>query len=215
MKIDGAVSSAANTENQVRRGRRFSGMSYSRVAAGNSAWAVSGSRLQQLQTLQQLQSPETKENEKDAEETTSQNRSEAEKIYQAAIAGKGNPLENLREAPKVPYGNLAKDGVIIYNGVCFVCDEKTNSICLGDMTDTENVLNIPLSGGGQLKVNRANLGQLSKAAGMFSPEDLKRIMEAIHLDTKIQATEKEIDDMEASVGNGGKTAETDENLRES
>ena len=101
----------------------------------------------------------------------------------------------------MPYGYLAKDGVINYNGVCFVCDEKTNSICLGDMTDETKVLNIPLSGGGHLKVNRDSIGLLSKAAGMFTPEDLNLIMRAISEDTRIQAVQKEIEDEEASIGN--------------
>lgn len=56
--------------------------------------------------------------------------SEAEKVYLAAAAGGKNPAENIRQASKVPYGALARDGVITYNGVVFQCDEKTNSICL-------------------------------------------------------------------------------------
>ena len=129
-----------------------------------------------------------------------QDRPEAVKIYEAVKAGK-NPWEDMRKAPKYPYEHMAQDGIIDYNGVIFVCDEKTNSICLGDMTDEKNVLNIPLSGGGHLKVNRNSIGQLSKAAGMFTPEDLNLIMRAISLDTKLQETEKEIEDTEASVGN--------------
>ena len=101
-----------------------------------------------------------------------------------------------------PYSYLAnEDGVIEYNGVVFTCDEKTNSICLGDMTDEKNVLNIPLSGGGHLKVNRNSIGLLSKAAGMFSPEDMNLIMRAITQDAKIESVKKEIEDEEASVGN--------------
>ena len=65
------------------------------------------------------------------EETCGPVRSEAEKIYEAAKAGKENPYGNIRQASKVPYGYLAKDGIIEYNGVIFVCDEETNSICLG------------------------------------------------------------------------------------
>lgn len=79
-------------------------------------------------------------------------RSEAVKVYEEAFKGGENPLKNLRSAPKVPYGNLAKDGVIIYNGVLFTCDEKTNSICLGDVSDPKKTINITLSGGGHLKV---------------------------------------------------------------
>ncbi len=126
-------------------------------------------------------------------------RSEAERIYQAVVAGK-SAVESIRQAPSVPYGYLAKDGVITYNGVTFVCDEKTNSICLGYMDDKKQVLNIPLSGGGHLKVNRANLGDLAKAIGMFSPEDANRIMRAIHQDAKIQSVQQELEEMENSVG---------------
>ena len=123
----------------------------------------------------------------------------------------------MRECAKVPYGHLAKDGVIEYNGVVFVCDERTNSICLGDMTDEKNVLNIPLSGGGHLKVNRNSIGLLSKAAGMFSPEDLNLIMRAIAEDTKIQSVKKEIEDEEASIGNrlrGDEAIQADESAEE-
>lgn len=127
-------------------------------------------------------------------------RSEAYKIFEAASAGKDNPISNFRVASKVPYGYLAKDGVITYNGVTFVCDEKTNSICLGNMDDKRQVITVTLSGGGHLKVNRNNIGDLSKAVGMFSPKDMNLIMRAIAQDTKIQSVKKEIDDMENSIG---------------
>lgn len=128
-------------------------------------------------------------------------------------------ISSLRPAPKVPYGYLARDGVITYNGVQFTCDERKNSICLGDMTDPGQVINIPLSGGGHLKVNRNSLGTLSKAIGMFSPEDANRILRAIHLDTKIQSVQKEVEDLEDGIGeniasdNGaaGTEDKTDEN----
>lgn len=176
--------------------RRFSDMDSAAVSCGNSVWAQTGSRLQE-RTGGECE--EKTSGEEGGE--VSGDRSEAEKIYQAAVSGKPNPFGSIREAPKVPYGRLAKDGVIIYNGVCFVCDEETNSICLGDMTDKKKVLNIPLSGGGHLKVNRDSIGLLSKAAGMFKPEDLNLIMRAISEDTRIQAVQKEIEDEEASIGN--------------
>lgn len=184
--------------------RRFAGAGYSEAATmGNSAWSVLGSRVQEL---------EDKEADKKDPEAEAQPRSMAQKIYEAAVSGKGNPIAELRQPSKVPYGYLAKDGIIEYNGVCFVCDERTNSICLGDMTDEKQVLNIPLSGGGQLKVNRANIGQLSDAIGMFCPEDVNRILRAIAQDNKIQAMKEEIKDEEASVGGqlaeGGRTEET-------
>ena len=148
---------------------------------------------------------------------TPADRIEAAKVCETALGGGGQILNSVRTVPKVPYGYLAKDGVINYNGVVFTCDEKTNSICLGDVTDKKQVLNIPLSGGGHLKVNRENLGQLSKAIGMFSPEDVNLIMRAIHLDTKVQSVQKEVDDLEAGVGeqiaDGGST-ETDKKMEE-
>lgn len=52
-----------------------------------------------------------------------------------------------------------------------------------------------------MKVNRNNIGDLSRAAGMFSPEDLNLILRAIAKDTKIQSMKKEIEDEEANVGN--------------
>lgn len=132
---------------------------------------------------------------------TSAGRSEASLVCETACKGGSKAsLTNIRTVPKVPYGHLAKDGVITYNGVTFTCDEKTNSICLGDTSDKKNTINIPLSGGGHLKVNRANLRQLSKAIGMFSPEDVNRILRAIHLDTKVQSVQKEVEDLEAGVG---------------
>ena len=102
---------------------------------------------------------------------------------------------------KCPYSHLAKDGLIEYNGVIFVCDYKRNSICLGDMSNPQNVLNISLPSGGNLKVNVDNFGDLSKAAGMFSPADLNAIMRAIaqynHCTKKLnELDEEEIETVE-------------------
>ena len=108
-------------------------------------------------------------------------------IKEVLVARTGGTLD-------VPYGYLAKNGVIEYNGVIFVCDEIHNAICLGDMTDESKVLNIPLSEGGCLKVNRDNLNDLAKAISMFSPEDIKRIMEAIATDAKCQQMQQEMDE---------------------
>lgn len=180
----------------VIRGRRFgeNGYAEAMAAVGSSALSRADSRFWEL-------SEDKEDKGKRVGETdgAGEDRAEATRVYEAVTAGK-DPLEGLRQVAKVPYGYLAKDGVIEYNGVCFICDEKTNSICLGDMTDKTKVLNIPLSGGGCLKVNRANLGDLSKAIGMFSPEDVNRILRAIAQDTKIQSMKNELEDMEASVG---------------
>lgn len=113
---------------------------------------------------------------------------------------KNHLVEKRKEYDKVPYGFLAKDGVITYNGVTFICDERSNSITLGDVSDAKNVINIPLSSGGCLKVNRKNLGDLSKAIGMFSPEDVKRIMQAIATDAKLQQMKEEIEEDKESLG---------------
>lgn len=119
---------------------------------------------------------------------------EAVKIYEAAVAAKGNPIETIREMEKVPYGYLAKNGVIEYNGVIFQCDAKTNSICLGDVSDKKNTLVIPLAEGGCLKVNRDNLDELQNAIGMFSPEDVNRILRAIAQDNKAREVQLELEE---------------------
>ena len=111
---------------------------------------------------------------------------------------------------KVPYGEMAEDGVIEYNGVTFVCDYDHNRLTLGDTSNEKNCINIPLSGGGSLLVNRDNIDALSKAIGMFRPEDVKRILEALAKDNKIQQMKKELDDMENGddVDNSEEASET-------
>ena len=94
----------------------------------------------------------------------------------------------------VPYSYLAKDGIIDYKGVIFVCDEERRAICLGDTSNMNNCIRIGLSGGGCLIVNRANLGDLAAAIGMFSPEDVNLILRAIAEDAKIQQMKQQIDD---------------------
>ena len=98
-----------------------------------------------------------------------------------------------------PYGYLAKDGAIEYNGVVFACDPKTNSICLGDVSDPKKVLNVSLPSGGHLKMNINNFGDIPRAAGMFSPEDLNAIMRAIHQYNHCSRKLNEIDENEDEV----------------
>ena len=117
---------------------------------------------------------------------------EESNLKEVLVARTGGTLD-------VPYGYLAKNGVIEYNGVIFVCDEIHNAICLGDMTDESNVLSIPLSEGGCLKVNRDNIDDLAKAISMFSPEDIKKIMEAIATDAKCQQMQQEMDETQNSI----------------
>ncbi len=99
--------------------------------------------------------------------------------------------------PDCPYSYLADEfEVINYNGVQFQCDYNKNALCLGDISNEEEVLTIPLSEGGSLKVNRNNLDELAQAIGMFSPEDVKRILDAIATDAKLKSKQTEIDSME-------------------
>lgn len=101
--------------------------------------------------------------------------------------------------PAFPYEHLAKNGVISYHGVEFVCDAQKNAICLGDMSDQKNVLTIPLEGG-SLMVNRDSLGTLADVISMFSPEDINRIMRAIADDNKVQEAQEEIEEDTNSIG---------------
>lgn len=210
---DTGMDSAGSRGTSTIRGGRLSGKNYTdAVQKENSIWTQMSSRVLALAgeaeeeaknfrvTGAGEENPEAAVMEADGAEADRGKRSEAYKIFEAASAGKENPISNFRVASKVPYGHLAKDGVITYNGVTFVCDEKTNSICLGNVDDKSQVITVTLSGGGHLKVNRKNIGELSRAAGMFSPEDLNLIMRAIAQDTKIQSVKKEIDDMENSIG---------------
>ncbi len=103
-------------------------------------------------------------------------------------------LARLSGNKKAPYSYLADEtGTIVYKGVTFVCDDKKQQICLGDMSDSKNVLNIPLAKGGCLRVNRDNLDDLVTAIGMFSPEDMARIMRALAQDVKVKEMELEIE----------------------
>lgn len=105
---------------------------------------------------------------------------------------------------KAPYAYLADEGnMIVYNGVAFYCDNEHRALCLGDMSDEDNVLTIPLSEGGCLKVNRNNISDLSRAISMFSPEDVNRILSAIEQDKVCTNRMLEIDEMKNSIGEAG------------
>lgn len=115
------------------------------------------------------------------------------------------------KTPKCPYDHLAKDGLIQYNGVTLVCDYKTNSICLGDMSNPKDVLTISLPSGGSLKVNVRNFGDISKLAGMFSPQDLNAIMRAIYQYNHCVSTVNEMEEEEINtVESAADTSNTEE-----
>ncbi len=99
-----------------------------------------------------------------------------------------------------PYSFLAdQNNQITYHGVPFNCDNEHRALYLGNMAQTDNILTIYLSEGGCLKVNRDNINDLGKAIGMFSPEDVKRILDAIALDAKVHKKDNEIDKQEKEV----------------
>ena len=94
--------------------------------------------------------------------------------------GSFRQMLNTEVGKKCPYSFMARNGVIQYNGVTFMCDYKQNAITLGNMYEKDKVLKIALPSGGSLHVNVDNIDTLSKAASMFTPEDLNAIMRAIH-----------------------------------
>lgn len=162
--------------------------------------------------IQKRVSEGTLQSTSDAENRFAENLEAAEENDKAlAPVTRGVRLNRRIEGKdKVPYGEMAEDGVIEYNGVVFVCDYDHNRLTLGDTSNEKDCINIPLSGGGSLLVNRNNIDALSKAIGMFSPEDVNRILRALAQDKKIREMEKELDDMENGddVDSNEETSET-------
>lgn len=130
--------------------------------------------------------------------------------------------EKIKESPSAipgkddemwaPYCHMKnEDGVVEYNGVIFTLDYQKKWLCLGDMSNMDEVIRIPLSEGGCLMVNRDNIGALGHAIGMFSPEDINRILRALKLDAKVQQMKREIDEMEDGVGKTSEEQNADSN----
>ncbi len=106
-----------------------------------------------------------------------------------------------KKGDRAPYSHLAdENGIIEYNGVIFTTNDEKKWLCLGDMSNMDNVIRIPLSEGGCLMVNRDCIGALGRAIGMFSPEDINLILRALKMDAKIQEMKKEIEEMEDGIG---------------
>lgn len=125
-----------------------------------------------------------------ARRTNAENKSVEGTAFEEILSNKKNDC---------PYQYLAKDGVINYNGVTFVCDTERNRITLGDVeTDKSKVINVALSGGGHLAFNVDNLDDLTKAISMFSPEDRNAIMQAIMLYKKCTEKLQELEEEENS-----------------
>lgn len=101
----------------------------------------------------------------------------------------------------VPYAWLADgSGTIDYHGVRFFCDTENGALCLGDVSAKNNVLSIPLSGGGVLRCNLDQLPSLAAAIGMFSPEDVNRILRAVAQAGKLKEMQQELEEEKASIG---------------
>ena len=124
-----------------------------------------------------------------------------QKVMMNGSAASMRFCELLENRNRFPYAVMAdENGEIAYNGVIFQGDEKTNTLCLGDISNPDEVLTIPLEKGGSLKVNRENIDQLAKAVGMFSPQDVNRIMRAIAQDGKVKKTLQEIEEETSGIG---------------
>ena len=98
-----------------------------------------------------------------------------------------------KEKENVYFSLADESGKIVYNEVTFFCDKKTNTLTLGDCRLPENCLRIPLEEGGSLLVNHNNLEDLLKAITMFSPEDQRRILEAIQKERMVESTMNELE----------------------
>lgn len=116
------------------------------------------------------------------------------------------------EGKQAPYSSLAnEDGVIEYNGIILQCDFDNNRLILGDCSNLDNCIRVPLSGGGEFVFNRDQLSNISKIISMFSPEDQNRIMRAISLDKQCRKQLKEIEDtVTESVENVSENSDTNE-----
>lgn len=155
-----------------------------------------------LEAVRKEQEQRKEAQEKEALEKRAVDQKEFMSILEGSDVRRNFFMEKLNGTYRasVPYEYLAKDGVITYRGVEFVCDAKRNAICLGDMSNQKEVLTIPLEGGGNLMVNRNSIGSLAKAISMFSPEDVNRIMRAIADDNKAQDAQEEIEEDTNSIG---------------
>lgn len=100
---------------------------------------------------------------------------------------------------------------IEYKGVTFVCDRATNELKLGNCSNPDKCIRVPLAGGGTLVVNRNNIDDLARAIGMFSPEDKANIMRAIQSDRIAQKALSEIEKTEdGEMTEGAQGTQTDD-----
>lgn len=111
------------------------------------------------------------------------------------------------EIIKNPYFIGARDGFKEYNGVKFRCNYKSGALELGDCSNPNKCLRVPLSGGGSLVCNPDSFSGLSQAFGMFSAEDQGRIMRAMKIFQMAQDKLEELEEDENAAPD--EAAETD------
>lgn len=115
--------------------------------------------------------------------------------------GASKVMERINGTNIAPYSYLAdENGEIHYKDATFVCDFENNRLCLGDVSDKKNVINVPLKHGGTLSFHTDNISDLTSAITMFCPEDINSILSAITTYEKTQKVQQEIADEINSVG---------------
>ena len=171
--------------------------------------------MEQVREEQRLDAEESKEQIARLFEdltSSSESTSDEDSVLEPAPAVRGSRLMDRIEGKQAPYSSLAnEDGVIEYNGIILQCDFDNNRLILGDCSNLDNCIRVPLSGGGEFVFNRDQLSNISKIISMFSPEDQNRIMRAISLDKQCRKQLKEIEDtVTESVENVSENSDTNE-----
>ncbi len=90
-------------------------------------------------------------------------------------------------------------GIATHNGVSIGFDSENKQMSIGDTSQRGNVISVNLSNGWVLQFNTDNIDDVSKILDLFSPEDVRRIMDAITTDKMAKSKLKEMEDTKASV----------------
>lgn len=100
---------------------------------------------------------------------------------------------------------LVKNGqnTTAYQNVSVNTDDKKMSI--GGMQG--HIITVGLSNGWALEFSREDIDQVAGMIDIFSPEDVRRIMEAITKDSMVQSTQDEMEEDKASLGKIAEKAE--------
>lgn len=126
-----------------------------------------------------------------------------EKYQKMILESKEAAAKSFSQVAKLAESN---GGTATYNGVNIFFDSENQQMNVGDMSNKGSVITVALSNGWVLNFNRDNIDDIAKMLDLFSPEDVRRIMEAITKDNIAVSMQKEIDDAKASVAS--ETADT-------